>query len=162
MKPSDLPQTTAERLRAVADVIEAEEAWDQGTWVSPSILELKELLDEGAKFEYRGFDNVYVQQGRNDPACGTKCCIAGWAVRFTPRHTMLPVDWVLAGARALGVDQELAEVMFSPFFAVDQPGSDVAHLLRLLAELPEELRTYETVTSWAAQGDRIIAGLFAD
>lgn len=115
----DFTMTTTERLLLVADMIEAfPEKWDQCYFT--------EMGTTGYEYE--------VEETPGMTECGTACCIAGWAVRFsTPGNISDSEDWEEAGARLLGFDDHLSMLVFydlnrcyvSPAF------------LRGLAEIPE-------------------------
>lgn len=110
----DLPTTTTERLLAVAAHIESHpDEWVQSVWTGSNV--------------GRPDD----EKGRGE--CGTVACIAGWAVRFTPKDFPLDTTWSVAGAEALGLHQHLADAIFHSDYAP----ADVASELRLLARLPE-------------------------
>jgi hypothetical protein len=167
--PEALPETTTERLRKVAHIIRTvPENWYQGAWATGWTFvdgekvrtdEYREFLKLDVNVD---FDEVEVQQGRDNYECGTRCCIAGWAVRYTPKDVNLSEDWTLAGAEALGLDEDLADIMFSGAFAFadnDTP-TKVAHLLDRLADVPEVKRDMATIRAWASEGDEIMAQLF--
>lgn len=138
---ADLPQTTTERLLVVADIIENHpDRWDQASWV----------VDPG---DDDGDEWPEDQVGLDGDTCGTQCCIAGWAVRYTPElppyRGMYPNapeyltkwGWEQAGAYALGLEQKLANVMFF----TDWGQELTVKALRALAEMPEGQRTLENL-----------------
>jgi hypothetical protein len=148
-QPEPLPQTTTERLLKVAEIIEtAPQAWRQSTWAHLNEDELNEyerLLDE---LDERDFDSIKFNQGRDDHTCGTRCCIAGWGVRYTPKDVdLFGFGWSAAGRMAFGLDYSMAGYLFHDTFAADVDDSHVkvAHLLRKLAEVPEGQRTLDYV-----------------
>lgn len=158
-----LPQTTTERLIKVADIIETNpEAYYQYSWVQLSAEEesyFRQLLEieEGARLEYYHYDKVGLQQGLDNAGCGTTCCLAGWAVRYTPKEIDLPRDWDEAGAKALGLDSQLAEAMFQGGFGQElvDPHIHIAAMLRFLATLPEGGRTYDALAPFFDDNEHI-------
>lgn len=120
----NLPTTTTERLRVVADHIEAHpNLFDMGYFVSGD-----EII------------NPEEHAGRVD--CGTACCAAGWGVAFTPPEQINSRNWMRAGGIAFGLDDELGDRLF---LAVDLDASGMAGVLRALADMPEEDRTWRNV-----------------
>lgn len=125
----NLPETTTERLLAVADIIELEpEKWEQSAW----------YFNDG---EGRNCDVCSPASVAGDrPPCGTTACIAGWAVVLNPQFgALLGASWHMAGAVSLGLDHELALNLFD----ADLTGTpaEVADLLRHIAKLPAGKRT---------------------
>jgi hypothetical protein len=123
-----LPETTADRLLAVADIIDlTPDRYDQTFWFA-----IGDDGDPGAGTEANPPDVV----GR-----GIKCdsvgCIAGWAVALTPRSGQNAFwrSWDVAGRHALG----LTEGVSLRLFRADLPmtAEEVADVLRRLAKLPE-------------------------
>lgn len=128
MDPNSLPQTTTERLLAVADIIDLNpERWDQSCWIDTG-----DMAIPGGVYG-RGME------------CGTTACIAGWAVILTPRPTDAPMgyDWYWAGAQALGLDVDFAEYLFRATLPLDH--TEVADVLRRLAKLDEGERTGDRI-----------------
>lgn len=116
-----LPQTTTDRLLAVADIIDlTPERWDQAVWFTCD-------LDEPQPPDVVG-------RGMN---CNSVGCIAGWAVALTPPSSRNAFwkSWDVSGRHALGLTQGLA----FPLFRGDLPmlADDVADVLRRLAKLPD-------------------------
>lgn len=158
----ELPTTTTERLLAVADVIEQAEAWDQGDWFTLTPTEIKdwaELYEENSSSSF-----VVFHQGRNDPECGTKCCVAGWAIRFTPKDVDLPGCPGEAGAVALGFSPYLAEAVFDGGLGGDLDHGvaayHLAEVLRAFAGVEEADRTVATLLKWYRQDDENVTVLF--
>lgn len=129
----DLPETTTDRLLAVAQIIEEHpEKWDQGLW--------------------RG-DCMVPDQAHGLGECGTTACVAGWAVTLTPKHVVLRGDYYgQMGADALGI--EYAPLANRLFFSgtsgqrINGWRDATPHMpdiLRIIATFPEGERTYENV-----------------
>lgn len=123
-----LPETTTERLLAVADLIETEpERYDQGFY-----------FDDGEDGDCFVTDVI---GGKGYAVCNSTACIAGWAVVLSPETLIdgYPVDndeaWEVAGGKALGLAGKLALCLFDPTFRM--PTAEVADILRRLAKLPE-------------------------
>jgi hypothetical protein len=123
-----LPETTTDRLLAVADIIDlTPDRYDQTFWFA---IGDEDVTEQGT--EANPPDVV----GR-----GIKCdsvgCIAGWAVALTPRSGQNAFwrSWDVAGRHALGLSIGLAQ----PLFRADLPMSaeDVADVLRRLAKVSE-------------------------
>lgn len=141
--PEDLNMSTADRLRLVADIIEAyPKRWDQMTYTS--------ILD--------GYDdeesptNVYVDDVHD---CNTTFCVAGWGTLLTPpdvialhlqelqdedrdayyfTHLTATEEWDFGGTLAFCFDDDLATTVFNNM--TNDP-TEMARLLRNLADLPE-------------------------
>lgn len=115
-----LPRTTTTRLRMVADQIERHpETWDQGS------------------FDGDGRATVNSRHGH---PCKTTACVAGWAVRLTPKDIPLPREWddfAEAGRVALGLENDLALRLFFGTANVDP----LPEMLRTIAAIPEGQRT---------------------
>lgn len=141
--PKNREMSTAARLNLVADIIEQHpEAHDQSVWAE-SVIRYRENVYEGSP--------LYVSEQRD---CGTVACVAGWAVACSPPAlvksakpyvwiredgTREEASWSAAGAKALGIDQELADDLFAAGVQRDQ----LVKALRMLAMLPPEKRTAE-------------------
>jgi hypothetical protein len=120
-----LPETTTDRLLAVADIIDlSPERWDQGCWFACELVEPQPLDVTG-----RGM------------TCGSVGCIAGWAVALTPLspHTSFWKSWDVAGRHALGLNASVALRLFRADLPMG-PG-EVADVLRRLAKLEEGERS---------------------
>jgi hypothetical protein len=119
-----LPETTTDRLLAVADIIDlTPERWDQAYWflIDDDEPNLRELIGQGHR-------------------CGSVGCIAGWAVALTPRSAANGywLSWDVAGRHALGLHMSLAVQLFRGELPLG--AADVADVLRRLAKLPESER----------------------
>ncbi len=111
-----LPQTTTERLLAVADLLESRpELWDQRTW--------------GEDYERE----MTPQDCAQLHVCNTVACIAGWGVRYSPVELVTDLSWSKAGAAAFGLSEDLADVLFMSTF---YPPS-VPETLRQVASIKE-------------------------
>lgn len=122
-----IPQTTTQRLLAVADIIEQQPGrFDMENWVASG--------DEDQVVPTRP---VLLAGLANDLDCGTTCCVAGWAIALTPRHQVLVEDWTTAGARSLGLSYMFAATLF---MAIYVEHSDLANCLRALARMSEKDR----------------------
>lgn len=55
-----------------------------------------------------------IQSGSVQLICGSTACAAGWAVinSSLPAHEFQRMSWFTAGAKALGIDADLASVIF--------------------------------------------------
>lgn len=127
-----LPETTTDRLLAVADIIDlTPERWDQGVWFASAHVEQPNPTDIAG-------------QGVE---CGSVGCIAGWAVALTPRSAQNAFwrTWDVSGRQALGLSTSLA----FPLFRGDLPmgPGEVADVLRRLAKLPEGERCLQGAES---------------
>lgn len=125
--------TSTERLLAWADHIEEHpEDYSQEQWVLPGekILSTPEL-ETGLSLHY--------WVGTGQPSCGTRFCIAGGLVAYTPEEMMgdCITDWHEAGAYAGGMDQNLAKAIF---YSDYEPVCGVPAVLRLIASVPEYQR----------------------
>lgn len=120
-----LELSTSDRLRKVADCIEASQETatphDQTDWVHP---------------------------------CGTPSCVAGWAVHLDPRYEIKdwnPVEiggkvaskWVTAGSHSLGIDQSFG----CPFF---HSKCETHEMVERLHELAAEAGTDDA--DWVTDG----------
>lgn len=123
-----LPETTTERLLAVADLIESE----------------PERYDQTFYFNTAGNIDVLIEEviaGQGYVVCESTACIAGWGVVLSPAALTAdyPKDgddlWEVAGAEALGLEGTLAICLFDPTFRMPIP--EVADILRRLAKIPE-------------------------
>lgn len=132
-----LPETTTERLLAVADIIECHpEQWDQEVW-----------CDSEDGFELP----VTKAAGQVDGllSCGTHACVAGWAVTLHPNATLADwtssedASWLHAGRESLGLHPDLAKALFQ--YDVSASPADMADLLRHIAKVPEGERTFAAV-----------------
>lgn len=125
-----LPTTTTDRLRAVADIIEAHpERHDQRNWSTVQGATPRTLQGRVGLVE-------------DETQCGTTCCAAGWAVVLTPADVSLEDGWRAAGADALGLNLVLADAVFtSPRLSADHRRPHLVALLRWLAMFPPEART---------------------
>jgi hypothetical protein len=129
-----LPETTTDRLLAVADIVDlTPERWDQCFWFLCELAEPQpnEVAGRGV-------------------TCDSVGCIAGWAVALTPstERTKYWRTWDIAGKHALGLSEDLS----FPLFRAELPmgAGDVSDVLRRLAKLPERERNLagaETVLS---------------
>jgi hypothetical protein len=126
---NQLPETTTDRLLAVADIIEHDPSkWEQ----------MDHYYEDGD-----GRDDDYWEPAdvAGRPAdCGTTACIAGWGIALNPNYTrLLGLSWPHAGAVSLGLRDSLAHVLFD----ADLHGepSEVAELLRHIAKVPMGDRT---------------------
>lgn len=144
----DLHMSTGDRLRLVADIIEAHpDLHDPGVWVSG------------------GSANAHPKEAVELNYCGTPACIAGWAVMCSPLDEVefrrgvgerewlsSNGSWVDVGRQQLGLDLNLAELLF------DGEATEGNHPARLrgLADLPEP-RTYE-----AAEKAGLLKGIFLE
>lgn len=130
----NLPTSTTDRLLAVADIIEFHpERWNQTEWCEDT---------HGRE------PSVQAAVGRADEMadCGTRGCVAGWAVMLTPAGLLDLADasaWSHAGRVALGLEHDLANSLFDPCFPAD--AELMAELLRYIAKVPEGRRTVEAV-----------------
>jgi hypothetical protein len=123
----DLPETTTDRLSAVADIIDlTPERWDQTFWFATGD-------DEACGWTEVNPSDVI---GRGFQ-CNSVACIAGWAVALSEPSTQNAFwrSWDVAGRHALGLTHALAVLLFR----ADLPlGPDeVADVLRRLAKLPD-------------------------
>ena len=123
---TSLPDNTTDRLLAVADIIEfTPERWDQDTWFRN-----RELLDP--------LPTAVI--GRGAVKCGTTACVAGWAVALSSEvKNFWP--WEYAGADALGLAYDMANDLFRSSLPLN--ATELADVLRRLAKLPEDERTYD-------------------
>lgn len=147
---------TADLLRAVADRIAVEgQSWDQAFW-------------QTAPNAYDAGTSVVVTPDKA-VACPTTACVSGWAIALAGVPEHLPVApvwmtdfnddeylpdetraWSLAGAALLGLSPRAAVLIFTdwttlfPDDDIHRPESMPA-LLRVLADLPPEQRTRQTV-----------------
>lgn len=131
---TDLPMTTSERLRAVADTIERKpENFHMSTWRS-------------------GYYDHPVKDFAGEPVeCGTVCCVAGWAVALAPQVLVTEHDsWGSAGARLLGLNHQLAVGLFcfttleTVAGTAEKAASSMAACLRRLSKIPEGERTLDS------------------
>lgn len=131
-------ETSTERLRAVADIIESDpEHWNQETWTSVPGSVPRRMAETYA--------------GQDSRECGTTSCIAGWGAIVTPASAA-PFNrfftWEGTGRAAFGLSAELADQLFYTVPAehvlndVADP-APMANALRELSYLPEECRTWE-------------------
>jgi hypothetical protein len=133
--PTDLPETTTDRLLAVADLIEFQpDHYDQEVW----------WADTGATNP-----EPYRVANRSRIDCGTTACLAGWGValsnwselRSAAAGVVHDDAWTRAGAAAFGLSARFAERLFSSHTHESLGDvSDVADVLRRLAKLPEDRR----------------------
>jgi hypothetical protein len=96
--------TPAERLRAVADLIEAH----------PEAVDMAYFVDADA-FGAPSDVNVDPIEAAQAHTCGTAGCLAGWAVASAPAHVLPhpPAGWAGAGAVAFGLSLD----RYSPYSA---------------------------------------------
>jgi hypothetical protein len=111
---------TTELLLTVADKIEFEpERFSMSSWNS------------------RNFIDSPLELAGQEPECGTTCCVAGWAVALTPREEVPNAGWSYTGAQLLGLNYELASLLF---METTKEAPEMAACLRRLAKVPEERR----------------------
>lgn len=147
--PSNREMSTAARMRLVADILEKNpERHDQETWNS---------FDFNDVDEYTPDDEV-IEAVSEHRTCGSTGCAAGWAVAATPPAVIRKAldkmelynagqlhwsdtkdEWQSAGAAALGLDYDLARMLFDS----DNTRSRLIKALRRLADLPPKQRTLE-------------------
>lgn len=130
---SDLPLTTTDRLLAVADIIEFEpEKYDQEYYA----------YEQGNN--HREEPDVLGVAGLGS-ACGSVCCVAGWAVHLTPREQIHPAhDFEEAGAIGLGLTIDCASELFD---GENPHVFEMPELLRRLSKCdePRTLTDYQTI-----------------
>lgn len=140
--PSNREMSTGARALLVADILEEHpERHDQTTFVS------------GLAFEdfKRDWDPVKLAERRD---CGTAACVAGWAVVCSPpalirKAEKIPyisngvhtetITWDTAGAKALGLEAGLADILF----AEQNTRPRLIKALRVLANMDPKDRTLE-------------------
>jgi hypothetical protein len=129
----NLPETTTDRLLAVADIIELEpEKWEQHHHYFHDGAEMDD--DNTTPFEVAGRETL----------CGTTACIAGWAIVLNPQWQKLAgLSWHDAGLLSLGLADELAMDLFDCELRGEP--TEVADLLRHIAKLPVGHRTVSEV-----------------
>lgn len=134
--PDDLHMTTAERLRLVATIIEAEpDHWDQDYFA------FRVPNSDSLSYEFDIAD--VVGQPEVVVGCSTVLCVAGWGVTTSP-FDLIPDDviaqglWETAGAIALGLDEELASNLFNTYSLTNE---QTVWLLRSLADIPGDKRS---------------------
>lgn len=128
---------SASLLRAIADQIEEDpDSYDQMNWLELDHDGWTEHTEDLVGATRADLDDHL------DGACGTKCCIAGWAwVLGTKNQPQAPVPcttdhWIAKGATLLGLTSATARNLFDPYY---QPPVEmsVPDVLRQLADLPE-------------------------
>jgi hypothetical protein len=132
--PRNREMSTTARLLLVAQILEEHpERHNQEVFVAP------EMTFHGEEPE-----PTWVAEHRN---CGTAACVAGWAVASSPpaliRNAHDPkfigeVTWESAGARALGIDYDLASLLFDS----ENTRPRLIKALRVLAQMSPAERTY--------------------
>lgn len=112
-----MSDTTEALLEVARRIEEHPETYNQSMWVAGlfdlSPMGLVEALSEGA--------------------CGTAYCMAGHAVTVRPDLVQPDDSWEQAGARILGLEDDLARAIFSEGWKPDDP----AGALRLISSIPE-------------------------
>lgn len=143
----DGPDATAQRLRRVADIIEAvPEQHDQESWCvvdqedNPEAYEAyAEVFDHNYRFGQVVAGDYGVQADLNlsqEVRCGTTRCAAGWACVVTPAPTLQDLDsYESAGAKAFGLHPAAAHTLF-----YIRENEAIPYILRGLADLPEGRR----------------------
>ena len=135
-----LPDNTTDRMLMVADRIEFEpEKWDQSYWIHLGISQVFSTPESLAG------------SGDETGECGTSFCVAGWAVKLTPRDQIEQLGhddagclnrgssgaWQDAGAAALGLTYACASELFSGFNPLRTNSVSMADALRRLAKCAE-------------------------
>jgi hypothetical protein len=124
-----LPRNPTARLRAVADIIEQHpEKHDQNSFTSEDAPWYSTYEAAGSASEVR---------------CGTTACVAGWAVLLTPKSQTdeFTDDWSDDGAKALGLDDDLASEIFYGWS--NRQRRWIPDWLRALADIPTGKRTLD-------------------
>lgn len=160
----EIPETTDGRLRVVADIIEMmPERYNQDMWIDKRTM--KSLFGDG----YSPYSDEIIEKvtGTGLQDCGTTCCIAGWAVHFSPNDLLKGIEeWEDAGEKALGLERVLARTVFHHTFGSHVPWGErpvtVAKFLRYLADLPEDKRTMDFVSDDIPDNLRILDPAFGD
>lgn len=133
--PVDLDMTTTARLVLVAKILRLHpEAHDQSVWCE----------GENQQDEWE----PYVAQGNAAEFCGTRACVAGWAVMLTPHGTFSSYeDWPEAGRKALGLPRDLGLWLFDS----TREWALLVDVLEHLAETIESDRTLGAVADFLAK-----------
>lgn len=140
MIPRNREMSTAKRLRLVADILqENPERHTQYQWSA---------LDWNNDVNAYWSDETVILSVAAHKTCGSKGCVAGWAIAATPPAVVNKVldrdidhydTWVAVGSGVLGLDVDLAEMLFDE--ANKRPR--LIKALRRLADLPPKTRTLE-------------------
>lgn len=132
---TNLPDTTTDRLLAVADLIEfTPQRWEQRHHYF-------EDPDTPGRDDER--TRPYEVAGAV-VSCGTTACIAGWGVVLNPRfQTVVGLCWSEAGRDSLGLESDLADVLFDG--SLKGEPSEVADILRYVAKHEEGERTLDAI-----------------